>query len=93
AVYPGAGADPRGPDWLRGVLHARDMRLDGFAAELARYRPGLLRCDPDVAALRISGTFQLHNTDGTLQALPALLPVQVRYLTAYWVTLAPAARA
>jgi len=90
AVYPWQAADPRGPDWLRGVLHADAMRLDAFAAELARYRPGLVRCDPAVAALRISGAFQLDNTDGVLQALPALLPVQVSYLTAYWVTLGPA---
>jgi len=89
AVYPWQAADARGPDWLRGVLHANAMRLDAFAAELARYRPGLLRCDPAVAALRISGAFQLNNTDGVLQALPALLPVRVRYLTAYWVTLGP----
>jgi len=46
-----------------------------------------------VAGLRLSGAFQLDNTDGVLQALPALLPVRVRYVTAYWVTLGPAARA
>ncbi|MBV7483075.1 FecR domain-containing protein [Bordetella sp. BOR01] len=93
AVYPWRQSDPRGPDWLRGVLHADAMRLDAFAAELARYRPGLVRCDPAVAALRISGAFQLDNTDGILQALPALLPVQVQYRTAYWVTLGPADQA
>src|SRR5690606_15225592 len=75
AVYPRESADLRGPDWLRGTLHADSMRLDAFAAELARYRPGIVRCDPDVADLRISGTFQLNNTDGVLHALPALLPV------------------
>ena len=66
------------------------MRLDAFAAELARYRAGIVRCDPDVADLRISGAFQLNNTDSVLQALPALLPVQVTYRTSYWVTLGPA---
>ena len=89
-VYPWRSADPRGPAWLRGLLHADAMRLDAFAAELDRYRPGVVRCDPAVAALRISGTFQLANTDGVLQALPALLPVRVRYVTPYWVTLGPA---
>ena len=55
------------------------MRLDAFAAELGRYRPGLLRCDPAVAPLRVSGAFQLHDTDAVLAALPATLPVSVRY--------------
>ena len=77
------------PDWMRGVLHARDMRLDVFINELARYRQGVLRCDPDVASLRLSGAFQLENIDGILQALPALLPVQVRTRTAYWVVVGP----
>lgn len=88
-VYPWEPADLQGPDWLRGTLHADSMRLDTFAAELARYRPGIVRCDPAVADLRISGIFQLNNTDGVLQALPALLPVQVNYRTSYWVTLGP----
>ena len=47
-----APADPHAADWMRNVLHAREMRLDAFAAELGRYRPGLLRCDPAVAPLR-----------------------------------------
>ncbi|CAM3956401.1 FecR domain-containing protein [Bordetella muralis] len=90
-VYSRQTSDTRDPDWLRGTLHADAMRLDVFAAELARYRSGIIRCDPAVAALRISGTFQLSNTDAVLQALPALLPVQVNYRTSYWVTLGPAA--
>ena len=79
-----APADPHAADWMRNVLHAREMRLDAFAAELGRYRPGLLRCDPAVAPLRVSGAFQLHDTDAVLAALPATLPVSVRYRTSYW---------
>ena len=84
-----APADPHAADWMRNVLHAREMRLDAFAAELGRYRPGLLRCDPAVAPLRVSGAFQLHDTDAVLAALPATLPVSVRYHTSYWVTIGP----
>lgn len=89
-AYRLPSSPPHAPDWLQGTLHADAMRLDTFAAELARHRPGVVRCDPDVADLRISGAFQLDNTDRVLQALPALLPVQVTYRTAYWVTLEPA---
>lgn len=84
-------ADPHANDWMRGVLHASQMRLDAFAVELGRYRPGVLRCDPEVAHLRISGAFQLNDTDAVLAALPATLPVQVRYRTPYWVTIGPRA--
>lgn len=86
-------ADPHASDWLRGVLYANAHRLDAFAAELGRYRQGILRCDPEIAHLRISGAFQLQDTDAVLAALPATLPVQVRYRTPYWVTIAPRAAA
>lgn len=86
-------ADPHASDWQRGVLYANGMRLDAFAAELGRYRPGILRCDPEAAHLRISGAFQVRDTDAVLAALPATLPVLVRYRTPYWVTIAPRAAA
>lgn len=72
--------------WSRGMLVANDMPLDAFIAELARYRPGLLRCDPAVAHLRVSGVFSLRDTDRTLDNLTRGLPVAVVYRTRYWVT-------
>lgn len=74
--------------WSRGVLVANDQRLDSFLAELGRYRSGWLRCDPAVAALRISGTFSLNDTDQALRALASTLPVRVEQSTRYWVTVA-----
>ncbi|MGO3871748.1 MAG: FecR domain-containing protein [Alcaligenes sp.] len=74
--------------WTQGVLRARDMRLDVFLAEFGRYRPGLIRCSDEVAALRISGAFQLNDTTAVLDSLPHALPVSVRYRTRYWVTVA-----
>jgi transmembrane sensor len=78
---------PHADDWSRGVLYANNMRLQDFAAELGRYRPGILRCDPAVAELRISGVFQLRDTTPVLESLPQALPVDVLYRTRYWVTL------
>lgn len=80
-------------DWLSGVLRTEKMRLDDFIAELDRYRPGLLRCDPAVAGLLISGAFQLRDTDQILRALSQTLPVSVHYRTAYWVTVTARATA
>lgn len=82
--------DAHADSWTRGILHARDMRLKDFVSELERYRPGFLRCEPDVADLRISGVFQLNNADQVIESLPQVLPVTVTYLTRYWVTLAAA---
>lgn len=74
------------PDWTQGVLRVKNLRLDDFLAELGRYRPGVLRCAPAVAGLRISGAFQLSDTDAVLSNLPRVLPIQVRFRTRYWVT-------
>jgi transmembrane sensor len=84
ALAPGAGS------WADGVLYAEQMPLADFLAELARYRPGLLRCDPAVAGLRVSGAFQLRDTDKILQALAATLPLRIARHTRYWVTVGPA---
>lgn len=82
------GIDPWA--WRDGVLSARHARLDDVVAELSRYRRGILRCSEDVAALRVSGSFQLANTDQVLSLLARTLPVQVRYRTRFWATLAHA---
>jgi transmembrane sensor len=87
-----AAAEPaqaQASDWTRGVLKAERMPLAQFAAELGRYRPGLLRCDPGVASLQVSGAFQLHDTDQALQALTKVLAVEIVYRTRYWVTISP----
>lgn len=84
---PLAAADPRAADWRDGRLFVREMRLADFAAELGRHRPGLLRCDPAVGEQRISGAFELADTDAILASLPEALPVKVVYRSRYWVTL------
>jgi transmembrane sensor len=84
-----ASADP--PAWTRGVLQADDMRLDAFLDELSRYRRGVIRCDPEVAGLKVSGVFRLADTDHILAVVGQTLPVRVRWHTRYWVTVAPKA--
>lgn len=78
--------------WTQGMLLADGMRLADFAAELSRYRPGLLQCDTAVADLRISGAFPLADTDGVLRMLVSTYPVDAATrLRGYWVTLVPRA--
>lgn len=78
------GLDPWG--WTDGVLSARSMPLRAFLAELSRYRHGLLYCRDEVAQLKVSGTFQLGDTDRVLALLAGTLPIHVDYRTGYWVT-------
>lgn len=84
----GAPEALRGDDeaWTRGQIVAENMPLGEFLAELGRYRPGLVRCEPAVAGLRLSGVFPLGDTDRILATLPNVLPVRVWLRTRYWVT-------
>lgn len=76
--------------WLRGILPAERMRLDVLLAELSRYRPGVLRCSEQVAGLRVTGSFQLDDTDAALALVAHALPVRIERRTRYWVTVVPA---
>lgn len=72
--------------WVEGQLIVLDARLGDVIDELARYRAGVLQCDPASARLRVSGTFRLDSTDAVLANLQATLPIQVKYFTRYWVS-------
>ncbi len=82
--------DAHADAWSRGQLIVDDVTLGDFLADLARYRPGVIHCAPQVARLRLSGVFPLADTGRILNMLPHSLPVQVRSRTAYWVTVEPA---
>ncbi|PWU31397.1 iron dicitrate transport regulator FecR [Pseudomonas sp. RW407] len=76
--------------WAEGILAARDMRLVEFLDELGRYRVGRLACDPRVADLRVSGNYQLADTDQTLRFLARTQGLQLSYRTRFWVSVGPA---
>jgi transmembrane sensor len=96
AVAAGDPAEPLEAAWARGLLVAERRPLGDFLAQLGRYRPGIVRCDPAVADLVVSGVYPLDDTDRILAALAEALPVRVDYATRYWVTVRarpdPAAR-
>ncbi|MBO0493764.1 FecR family protein [Pseudomonas sp. Marseille-Q1929] len=81
------GLDPWA--WSDGVISAHNMRLDDFLSELARYRNGLVRCSEAVAGLRVSGTYQLSDTDQVLTLVAQSLNVDVTYRSRYWVSVTP----
>ncbi len=85
-VFAPSPADEQAAAWQRGLLVVERWRLADFLREVARYRTGVLRCDPAVADLIVSGVYPVQNTDAILQSLARALPVQVRAVTPYWVT-------
>ncbi|MBO0493932.1 FecR domain-containing protein [Pseudomonas sp. Marseille-Q1929] len=73
--------------WRDGVLTAQDQGLGDFLRELERYRPGVLRWEPRLETLRVTGSFRLDDTDRILNLLASTLGFKVQARTKYWVTL------
>ncbi len=73
--------------WREGVLAAQNRPLGDFLRELERYRPGVLRWDPRLEGLRVTGSFRLDDTDRILNLLASTLGFEVHARTRYWVTL------
>lgn len=81
------GADPigqpyradagRAAAWSRGQLRFDATPLDQVVAELNRYRTRQVGVSPALAAVRITGQFDIGNTDQLLALLPSLAPVAV----------------
>lgn len=88
-VWPARPVDDGAAIWEQGMLLAQDMPLAEVLAEMARYRHGVLRCDPRVAAIRVSGAISLADTEGGLELLQRTLPVRVLRRTPWWVVVAP----
>jgi transmembrane sensor len=74
--------------WTRGMLVVDNARLEDLIHELGRYRRGHLGVAPEVADLRITGSFPLRDTNLALSALLPTLPVQIEQQTQWWVTVA-----
>ncbi|MNG27476.1 fec operon regulator FecR [compost metagenome] len=71
------------------MLVADNLRLAELLDALGEYRSGFLSLDPNLADLRISGSFPLHDSDKALAALPPSLPVRIERHTAWWVRVVP----
>ena len=79
-LSPGADA------WTRGMLVLDNVRLADMVNELSRYHVGHLGVGPEVADLRITGSFPLNNIERSLNALLPTLPVRIEQRTPWWIT-------
>ena len=61
------------------MLQFRDVTLEAAVAEMNRYSATVIRIeDPDLAALRLSGTFPAGEPDDFAKSLELLLPVRAQ---------------
>lgn len=84
SIMPALAADEDSVAWTDGFLIAKGMRLRDFLAELNRYSEVPLSCAPEVAALRVSGSYRLDDPDLVLETLAATLDLQVETSTRFW---------
>lgn len=90
ATLRAAGVSPPQPvhedslAWTEGMLVARGMPLAELLAALQPYSAARLVCAPEVAQLRISGTYPLDDVPRVLAALGALPGLRMRRLTRWW---------
>jgi len=72
--------------WIDGFLQVRDRPLAEVIDALRPYHNGVLRLDPAVAGLRVSGLYRLDNPDQILDTLARTLPIHITRRTGLWVT-------
>lgn len=71
--------------WKDGLLVVENQRLDEVIAELARYRTGFITVSSDVAAMRMTGTLPVADSDFALTALTDALPVRLSRRSSLWI--------
>lgn len=76
--------------WSKGLLVVNAEPLGQTLEELGRYRHGVLRCDPSVAHLLVSGVFPLAHIDQSLDMIAQThgLTIQ-RRADGWWTTVVP----
>jgi transmembrane sensor len=87
AVFDRHPLDPSADAWISGRLVVDGWRLDRLIGELQRNRSGYLGCAPEIAHLRVSGSYPLDDIDLALSAIARSLPVKVVRYTDFWTRL------
>ncbi|KAJ8137242.1 hypothetical protein OY671_009545 [Metschnikowia pulcherrima] len=89
-AFDAVASRPEVSAWLDGMSSADASPSADFSAESGRYRPGVLRCSPDAASLRVVGAFPVADTDQVSAMSQEVSPVRVRRYTRYWVNVGSA---
>lgn len=81
AIMPVLAADEDSVAWTDGFLVAKSMGLAAFLAELERYSTLPLGCAPELASLRVSGSYQLDDIGRVLETLAAAFELEIQTTT------------
>jgi transmembrane sensor len=73
--------------WETGWIAVRNRPLAEVIAALRPYRSGMLRLSMAAGGLLVTGQFPLDDTDATLTALEQTMPVVIRRITPWLVTI------
>lgn len=80
-------AEPAREAWANGLIVANNISLQSLVAEVNRYQHGHLSVDPEVANLRVMGTYPTNQPTHVLTMLENALPVKARKILPWWTTL------
>lgn len=73
--------------WSRGILQADNQPLSEVIAELSRYHPGHIGVAPEIAGLKVVGTFPQDDLPQTLSMLSSALPIRIERPLPWWISL------
>lgn len=76
--------------WTQGRLEVQDTSLSSVIDSLRNYSPAVIRLDPAIAGLRVSGNFPLDDVPYTLDALAQTMPIAITRTTGYWIRITAA---
>lgn len=81
-LLPPSEVDPTA--WRKGQLPVNNQSLATVIEQLRPYHRGVLQLAPEAAELRISGVFNLDDSEQALKALADILPIRIRHYFGYW---------
>lgn len=87
AIGAGEPAAAARQAWARGILVAGDIPLAEFVEELSRHHRGHLAVAPEIAGLRVMGTYPLHDSGQVLAMLESALPIVIHRPLPWWTSL------
>jgi transmembrane sensor len=89
ALQTMAPANPAHEAWAHGVLVADNTPLLEVVAELRRYRYGHVGLSPELARMRVFGSYPINDADRALDMLSSVLPIRVQRTLPWWISVEP----
>lgn len=76
--------------WTQGRLEVKDAPLSTVIGTLKNYSTAVIRLDPAVAGLRVSGNYPLDDVPYALDSLAQTMPIAITRTTGYWIRISAA---